>query len=199
MSNKEKDDFPLEYTYDKLAQILKEATTKAKAGKLDLEGKLFGVAAGYAQDFVDTSKAIRKPLDLTGRTEDNIFLCLTRVCAENQARNMSTAENKTDMTKKFGYYQLFSLVNSMNCEGRAIEIAVENNPILSQPKLVIKSLPDRNGKAYTFDVLAAAKSTIDKLTILDPKTDGAILFGQLAPFYQQLGNDLLSHLRKNNT
>ena len=86
MSSSKKPEFSLEYTYDKLVSILKEATEKAKTGELDLEGKLFGVAAGYAQDFVDTSKAIKKPLDLTGRTEDNVFLCLIRVCAENQAR-----------------------------------------------------------------------------------------------------------------
>ena len=48
-------EFILEYSYEKLGSILKDATEKAKAGKLDLEGKLFGIAAGYAQDFVDTS------------------------------------------------------------------------------------------------------------------------------------------------
>ena len=196
MSSSKKPECSLEYTYDKLVSILKEATEKAKTGELDLEGKLFGVAAGYAQDFVDTSKAIKKPLDLTGRTEDNVFLCLIRVCAENQARGKSADENKLDMAKKFGYYQLFSLVNSMNCDGKTVEIAIQQNPLLAEPKLVIKSLPDSNGKAYSFDVLAAAKTTIGGLLILDPKqSNGAVLFGQLAPFYQKFENDLMNHLK----
>ncbi len=50
-----------EYTYEKLGEILKDSTQKAKTGKLDLEGKLYGIAAGYAQDFVDTSRAIKHP------------------------------------------------------------------------------------------------------------------------------------------
>ena len=116
MATKSKDYKP-EFTYEKLGEILKDSTQKAKTGKLDLEGKLYGIAAGYAQDFVDTSRAIKHPLDLTGRTEDNVFLTLMRVCAENQAEKRTEAENKENMAKKFGYYQLFALVNSLNCEG----------------------------------------------------------------------------------
>ena len=187
-------EFTLEYSYERLGSILKDATEKAKTGKIDLEEKLFGIAAGYAQDFVDTSRAIKKPLDLTGRTEDNVFMCLVRVCAENQARKKSVAENRTDMSKKLGYYQLFSLVNSMNCEKKTTEIAVQQG-ILAEPKLVIKSLPDQDGKTYTFDVLKAAKKTVDQLSILDPaKNNGGVLFGQLAPFYQMFKEDLMDHL-----
>lgn len=114
---KKKADFVPEYTYEKLEGILKDSTLKAKTGKLDLEGKLYGIAAGYAIDFVDSSRAIKKPLDLTGRTEDNVFYTLLRVCAENQADKRTEADNRELMTKKFGYYQLFALVNSLNCEG----------------------------------------------------------------------------------
>ena len=188
-------DYIPEYTYERLGEILKDATLKAKTGKLDLEGKLYGIAAGYAQDFVDTSRAIKKPLDLTGRTEDNVFYTLLRVCAENQAQGKTDDENRELMTKKFGYYQLFSLVNSMNCEKKVLEIALRQNLLLAEPKLVILSLPDKEGKRYEFDVLAAAKDTVKQLKILDPKTSGgAVLFGQLAPFYQKLQNDLLDHL-----
>ena len=189
-------DFTPEYSYERLVDILKDATDKAKNGKLDLESKLYGIAAGYAQDFVDTSKAIKKPLDLTGRTEENVFMCLVRVCAENQVQEKTIIENKLDMSKKFGYYQLFSIVNSMNCEKKTTEIAVQQGALLAEPKLVIRSLPDSNGKTYTFDVLAAAKETIDKLSVLDPKErGGAVLFGQLAPFYQRFENDLMQHLK----
>ena len=187
--------FTPEYTYERIAEILKDATLKAKTGKLDLEGKLYGIAAGYAQDFVDTSRAIKKPLDLTGRTEDNVFYTLLGVCTGNQAQGIPEAENRVQMTKKFGYYQLFSIVNSLNCEKKCVEIAIRQNVLMSDPKLVILSLPDSDGKRYEFDVLAAAKATVDQLKILDPKTGGgAVLFGQLAPFYQKLKDDLLNHL-----
>ena len=184
-----------EYTYEALGRILADSTAKAKEGKLDLKGKLFGIAAGYAQDFVDTSKAIKKPLDLTGRTEDNVFLCLLRVCAENIAQKKSDAENRMDMTKKFASYQLFSLVNSMNIEHPTTEIVIQASVMTSEPRLVIRSLPDKDGKTHTFDVQAAAKKTIDGLKILDPKENGgAILFGQLAPFYQAFEKDLMGFL-----
>lgn len=187
--------YKIEYTYEKLGEILKDSTQKAKTGKLDLEGKLYGIAAGYAQDFVDSSRAIRHPLDLTGRTEDNVFLTLMRVCAENQAENRTETENKENMAKKFGYYQLFALVNSLNCEGKVVEIALHSNALTMESKLVITSVAAQNGKQYEFDVLSAAKDTVDRLTILDPKKNsGAILFGQLFPFYTRLKDELMDHI-----
>lgn len=184
-----------EYTYETLGKILADSTAKAKEGNLDRKGKLFGIAAGYAQDFVDTSRAIKKPLDLTGRTEDNVFLCLLRVCAENIAQKKSQTENRLDMTKKFASYQLFSLVNSMNIEHPTTEIVIQASVMTSEPKLVIRSLPDKDGQTHTFDVYAAAKKTIDGLKILDPKeSGGAVLFGQLAPFYQTFEKDLMNYL-----
>ena len=193
---KKKDpDINLEYTYEKLGKILKEATAKANTGKLTLEDKLYGIAAGYAQDFVDTSKTIKRPLDLTGRTEDNIFFTLLRVCAENQAQKKTNAENKTDMAKKLGSYQLFSIVNSMNCENKCVEIVTNQGVMVREPKLVIRSLPDKDGKTYTFDPFAAAKETIDQMTILDPEQNsGAVLFGQMVLFYQKLRTDLMDHI-----
>lgn len=194
---KKNEDYIPEYAYEKLEGILKDATLKAKTGKLDLEGKLYGIAAGYAVDFVDSSRAIKKPLDLTGRTEDNVFYTLLRVCAENQAGGRTKAENRELMTKKFGYYELFALVNSLNCEGKKVEIALRQNLMMTDPKLVILSLPDQDGKRYEFDVLAAAKDTVAGLKIQDPKkSGGAMLFGQLAPFYQRLEKELLDHLIK---
>ena len=188
-------DFTPEYTYERLGEILKDATLKAKTGKLDQESKLFGIAAGYAQDFVDTSRAIKKPLDLTGRTEDNVFFTLLRVCAENQAQKKPTAENKEDMTKKLGYYQLFSLVNSMNCEKKCIEIAIQQGVMVREPKLLIRSLPDEKGQTHTFDVLDAARKTIAPMTIFDPKqNNGMVLFGQLAPFYQMFKEELMNYI-----
>ena len=192
---KKAQDFTPEYTYEKLGGILKDATVKAKAGKLTLEDKLYGIAAGYAQDFVDTSRAIKKPLDLTGRTEDNVFYSLLRVCAENQAQKKTTDENKTDMAKKLGAYQLFSITNSMNCERKTVGIAVDQGVMVREPKLVIRSLPDGERKVHTFDVLDAAKKTVDQMTILDPKkNNGAILLGQLAPFYQMFKESLMDYI-----
>ncbi len=194
MAKKNADYIP-EYTYEKLERILKDSTLKAKTGKLDLEGKLYGIAAGYAIDFVDSSRTIKKPLDLTGRTEDNVFYTLLRVCVENQADKRTEADNRDLMSKKFGYYQLFALVNSLNCEGKKVEIALRRNLLMAEPKLVILSLPDKEGKRYEFDVLAAAKDTVDGMQILDPKeSGGAVLFGQLAQFYTRLKDDLMDHI-----
>ena len=71
---------------------------------------------------------------------------------------------------------------------------------MAEPKLVILSVPVQNEKRYEFDVLAAVKDTVDGLTILDPKKNsGAILFGQLAPFYTRLKNELMDHIVGNCT
>ena len=192
---KKKTDFVPEYTYEKLEGILKDSTLKSKTGMLDLEGKLYGIASGYAQDFVDTSRAVGKPLDLTGMTEDNVFITLTRVCAENLAQKRNSADNRMNMSKKFGYYELFALVNSLNCEGETVEIAIQEGTLTREPKLVIRSLPDSEGKIYTFDVLEAAKETVDRMKILDPKKNGgAVLSGQLTPFYTRLKDDLMDHI-----
>ena len=90
---------------------------------------------------------------------------------------------------------MFALVNSLNCERKKVEIALRRNLLMAEPKLVILSVPAQNEKRYEFDVLAAAKDTVDGLTILDPKKNsGAILFGQLAPFYTRLKNELMDHI-----
>ncbi len=192
---KKKADYVPEHTYEKLEGILKDSTQKSKAGMLDMEGKLYGIASGYAQDFVDTSRAIGKPLDLTGMTEENVFITLTRVCAENLAQRRNSADNRMDMSKKYGYYELFALVNSLNCEGKTVEIAIQAGILIREPKLVIRSLPDSEGKIYTFDVMEAAKETVDRMIILDPKKNGgAVLSGQLSPFYTRLKKDLIDHI-----
>lgn len=188
----------LEFSYEKLGKILKNSTQKAKEGKLDPEGKLYGIAAGYAQDFVELSRTIGHPLDLTGRTEENVFPTLIRVCAENQMKRLAEAENKDNMAKMLGYYQLFSLVNSLNCEGKVVEIALRSSVMMMESKLMIISAHMQDGKQCEFDVLAAAKDTVAGLVILDPKkNNGAILFGQLAPFYARLKNELLVHITGN--
>lgn len=66
---------------------------------------------------------------------------------------------------------------------------------MAEPKLVILSLLAQDGKRYEFDVLSAAKDTVDGLTILDPKENGgAVLFGQLSPFYTRLKNELMDYI-----
>jgi len=71
---------------------------------------------------------------------------------------------------------------------------VQGSVMTVEPKLVIRSIKSRDGKTHIFDVYAAARETIGRLVILDPEKDGAILFGQLAPFYQKFKSDLMDYL-----
>ena len=190
------DNYVPEYTYEKLQKILKEAKEKIESGNKDAKTVIEGMSAGYAIYMVDISRDIKKPLDLTGRTEDNLFMCLVATCAENQKRGMSDEENKANLAKKLGYYQLYSIVNSMNCEKKTTEIVIKANVMNPEVKPVISTLPDKDGKTHSFDVMAAAKETINQMQILDPKqSGGAILFGQLAPFYQRLEKELIDYLK----
>ncbi len=193
---KNKNNFTQEYTYEKLEKIRQDSTEKINAGNRDAEVVISGLATSHAIDLIDISREIKKPLDLTGRTENNIFPCLVATCAMNQQQGKSEAEIRTSLTKKFGYYQLFSIVNSMNCEEKTTEIRIEGNVMTREVKPVIQTLPDRDGKTHSFDVMAAAKETIDQLQILDPEqSGGGILFGQLSPFYLKLKKELLEYLK----
>ncbi len=40
-------DYKPEFTYEKLGEILKDSTQKAKTRKLDLEGKLYGICISF--------------------------------------------------------------------------------------------------------------------------------------------------------
>ena len=193
---KKTDNYIPKYSYESLKRILKNATEKIEAGNKDAEVVIAGMSAGYAIDMVDISRDIKKPLDLTARTDDNLFPCLVAACAENQRRGMSEEENRANLTKKLGYYQLYSIVNSMNCERKTTEIIIEGNVMTREIKPVISTLPDKDGKTHSFDVMAAAKETINQMQILDPKqSGGAILFGELAPFYQRLEKELIDYLK----
>ena len=183
----------LEYTYEKLTRILQEATAKVKAGSANPKTRLYGAAAAHALDLIDASRDAKKPLDLTGRTEDNVFTALLQICHDMQQKGKSAGEIRTSLTKKLGFYELFAITNSMNCEGKTVEI-VQQSGILAEPRLIIRTLPDASGAVHSFDVLAAAKAAVDKFVILDPKEDGAIMIGRLLPFYQRLEGELLKYL-----
>ncbi len=193
MSGKKKEP-ELEYTYEKLQKAYKTLLPLARAGKAGPAESFYGMAAGYATDLADVSREIFKPLDFTGRTEANVFPCLVRACASNYAQKKSTEDNKEDLIKKLGYYQLFSIYNSLNCEKKTIEIVLTKGVVV-MPKLVLRTLPDSNGKTYDFDPLDAARETISKMIMSDPeKNGGAVLFGEMTPFYKRMETDLLCHL-----
>lgn len=192
---KKNKDFTPEYTYEKLEKLAEDATEKIRAGNRDAEVVIAGLAASHAGDLIRISRDIKKPLDLTGRTDDNIFPCLVFACASNSAQGMPEAENRANLAKKLGYYQLFAIINSMNCERKTTEIMIEGNVMTREVKPVIQTLPDSDGKTHTFDVMAAARETIDRMQIVDPKeSGGAVLFGQMAPFYERLKKELLNYL-----
>ena len=58
-------------------------------------------------------------------------------------------------------------------------------------RLVIRTMPDANGVTHTFDPLDAAKAAVDGLAIMDPKKEGALLYGRLLPFCEQFRADVL--------
>ena len=82
----------------------------------------------------------------------------------------------------------------MNVEEKTVEIDLNSSVLFSIPMPKISTLPDENGKRYTFDVYDAAEKTLEKFQFNKPDGDGALLFGDLSPFYQALERDLTSHL-----
>lgn len=191
---KTEDTFTLEYTPAKLEKLLKQKTQKVESGQADTTDFLLGSAAAYALDFYHISKRTRAKLDLTGRTEKNVVGTLITACALNQSNKMNAEENRADLVKKFASYQLFAIANSLNCEKKEVEI-VALSGFVSRPRLIIRSLPDKDGKTYSFDVFAAAEKMMAQIRIFEPADgDHDILYGSLAPFYEELNKNLLSHL-----
>lgn len=191
---KKKDTRTLEYTPEKLESLLKQATKNVESGPADTTDFLLGSAAAYALDFYHISKHIRAKLDLTGRTEKNVVGTLITACALNQSCKLSVEENRADLVKKFASYQLFAVANSFNYDKKELEI-VALSGFVSRPRLIIRSLPDKDGKTYSFDVFAAAEKMMAQIRIFEPVDgDHDILYGSLAPFYEELNKNLLSHL-----
>lgn len=191
---KKKDAHKLEYTPEKLEGILKQATKKVESGQADTTDFLLGSAAAYALDFYHISKRTRAKLDLTGRTEKNVVGTLITACALNQSNKMNAEENRADLVKKFASYQLFAIANSFNYDKKELEI-VALSGFVPKPRLVLRSLPDKTGKTYTFDIFGAAEKMMAQIHISDEtEGDRPILFGSLKPFYDWLNEDLLCHL-----
>ena len=189
-------EFKPEYTYETLKQIYKDVTNKAKSDTLTAQEASLGVAAGHAMDFIDTARASKLYLDATARTEDAVMNTLIRVYFSELQSGKSTEEGKVSLIKKFGSYQLFAIVNSMNADGKTVEIAYEGSVLSNaMPKPVIRSVKSKDGKVHTFDVFDAASDAINGMA-LTKQTEGGtpILFGTLQPFYQRFQNDLMNYL-----
>ena len=102
---------------------------------------MYAVAAGHTLDLIDASRGAKNPLDLTARTEENVFAALLQVCHAMRHGGKTTEEIRTSLTKKLGFYELFAITNSINCEEKMVEI-VPQPGILAEPGLIMRTLPD---------------------------------------------------------
>ena len=188
----------LDFKYESLKRIHEQAWEKTKNQTPDIETGLWGIATGYAIDFIDVSRDAGKALDITAQTEDHVWPALLHICYANLKAKKTTIENRQDMTKKFGYYQLFCLTNTLNSDNqKLVEIAVQDGARFKDCRLVIQTLPGILHKTLTFDPLMAAKKMIDGLMIGNPdKENGYILMGTMVPFYQSVNKGLLDPLGK---
>ena len=195
MQKQEPENTRLDYTYEGLEKTLKDATIQVQIGRAALKDRLYGVAAGHALDLIDASRSAMKPLDLTVRTDDNLFSALLLVCVSAQKQKKPVSEIKASLSKKLGYYELFCIVNTLNCEGKIAEITVQANPLMAEPKLVVTLLRGTDGKPHTFDPLAAARETVDGFDVFDPHgSDGPILGGTMNPFFHRFKEEILDYI-----
>ena len=183
-------DFTPEYTYEKLNKIYKDALGRTKDKTFTRQEAALGMAAAYAIDFIDTAKAVKADLDITAQTEDQVAKVMTAVYYSDSRSGMNHHDCKAVLIKKFAYYQLFSIVNSMNAEGKTVEIVCDESAGGAVPRPVIRTVSGD----YSFDVLDAAERTIDKFKFNKPNGDGPLFAGTLAPFYQRVKEDLMDHL-----
>ena len=65
---------------------------------------------------------------------------------------------------------------------------------MAEPKLVVTLLQGTDGKPHTFDPLAAAKETVDGFDVFDSDgSDGPVLGGRMAPFFQRFVDELFQY------
>ena len=173
---------------DALKRKAEETFTREEAAK--------GMAAAYAIDFIDTAKAVKADLDITAQTEEQVTKAMTAVYYSDRQSGRNHHDSKALLIKKFAYYQLFSIVNSLNVEGKTVEIVCDKAAGGAVPRPVIRTLSGEGENEYSFDVLDAAERTIDKFKFGKASDDGPLFTGTLAPFYQRVKDDLMDHLVK---
>ena len=188
--------FTPEYTYEKLNEIYKETLRRTKDEAFTRQEAALGMAAAYAIDFIDTAKAVKVDLDITAQTEGQIAKVMTAVYFSDRQSGRNHHDSKALLEKKFAYYQLFSIVNSLNVDGITAEIAFDGSTGNAVPRPVIRTVASKDGKVCSFDVLDAAERTIDKFKFNKPNGDGPLFVGTLSPFYQRVKEELIDHIMK---
>ena len=182
------------YSYDRLNRMIDWTTRQAKSGSITEKEKQVGIAAAYAIDLCDIALDSKMCLDFSFDTEENLPTCLGKMHFENVKRNMTVEESRQDLIKKFGSYELFALLNSVNCEKEVADIVLQASILIVKPKLVIETKQSVNGKKLTFDVYKVAEDTLRRWRLSDGKGNEALFFGTLQPFYQTFSHDFLKIL-----
>ena len=189
-------DFKPEYTYEKLNEMYNDTLKRSRNGTATRQESALGMAAAYAIDFIDTAKAVKAELDITAQSEEHVTKVMTAVYFSDRQAGKNHHDSKMLLTKKFAYYQLFSIVNSLNAEGKVVEIVCDDSTGSPVPRPIIRTVSDIDGENRSFDVLDAAERTIDKFRFNKPIGDGPLFVGSLTPFYQKVKEKLMDYLVK---
>lgn len=185
----------MDYTYEKLRRMMNSVERKGKAGLLKPEEAALGTAAAYATDLMDYARDSGNPLNLTIMQEDVIAKCLSLAHMANIGQGKTIAESRENLVKLLGGYELFAICNSFNVEGRVVEITVLLSVMTPQPRLVIDTLPDEQGKTVRFDVYDAARETVASFQLENPgRNDGMFFAGRMQIFHERLVNELFKKI-----
>lgn len=176
-----------EYTFLSLSKIRKDIIKKVKSGTASYKEKKLGEAASYSMDFIDIAKTGNCKLNLYNDTESEIPKALVLNHFYHVKKGLNAEESRTELKKKLAAYEMFSIMNGLiasGVEGAKIELQLGN--------LVIQAKAS-DGKVLRFDVYEKIKSALASFSIT-ANGEKSILFGTLAPFYQELSNDFLKKL-----
>ena len=192
----------MNYTYQRLNEILQAAEQKCKDGKLKAEEALLAGAAAYAIDLIDISRDAGKPLDLSFRTATNVDECIMQAHLHNMKTNHSIEESREILSKMLASYEMFKTVNDFNSLedtkdlGELLRITVLNDSPGSKPKLIIETIPHGVEAPIRFDAFDAAKKTMKSIHLGIPAEKRAFFAGTIQPFYQRINTELIHPLVK---
>ena len=193
----------MNYTYQRLNEMLQAAEQKNTEGKLNVEEALYASAAAYAIDLIDISRDAGKPLDLSFRTATNVDECIMQAHLHNMKTNHSIEESREILSKMLASYEMFKTVNDFNsledtkALGDLLRITVLNDSPESKPKLIIETISHDGGATVRFDPFDAAKKTMKSIRLNIPTEKRAFFAGTIQPFYQRINTELIQPLAKN--
>lgn len=174
----------MKYDYTALQKLYQESEKQVKAKTADDCTIHLGMAAGHALDLIDTARSAKLILNLTQETEKNVDMAIIPLHTRNVRKKLTPEESRTDIAKKIGAYELFTIYNGIAAANADVQIVFEADGLRLR-------LQKEDGAVLKFDPQGEIVKALRGFVLSAPDEEFRVL-GTLRPFYQALTEQFLS-------